>query len=351
MVSVGMRPLSVLVIFPPWLGLSCTGSASHPLARDTPVEPSRAARFEAAESQAAPEREAGANTGKRVVPQDRRIPGGRAAFLRELAVRLADTPEWTLTESAHYAFTTCVRDDAFVVRLREHTEAARELATQFFPHPDGDPVTDDRALDVVRCAKDEEQYHSYGGPAGSGGYFSPLAHEVVVHRDASTNDASTWRELQGLVFYSYAHELHGDAQLPAWFATGHAEFLRGFEPARREAGHEREFPVAAPNAVVLATWRRLDAEHALPTLEELLAWTKIDWERGRERSTAAWALVWHLRALERGEPEHPHARILARWYAEWLRDGDAARATAAAFACVDRAQLERELHARIAALR
>lgn len=286
----------------------------------------------------------------RPAPLVKRGPGQRATALRELRARGADTPEWRVTESAHYFLLVTGKDERFDRRLAEHAEAARALVGSFFPHPELDPVPIDFAPCVVRCAKDADQFYSYGGPAGGHGYWSPLARELVVHRERSDRDATTWHALQGLVFYAYMSEVFGTCALAPWFASGNAEFFAGFDVARTERADAPIELVPATNAAALSTWRAQDAQGELPPLRDVLRAERFELDHYLGAMVQSWALVQHLRALERATPEHAHAKLLARWFAAWREDGDAERATELTFAGVDLDALEREVRAAVSAL-
>ncbi|MBI5362768.1 MAG: hypothetical protein HZA53_06285 [Planctomycetes bacterium] len=286
----------------------------------------------------------------RPAPLVKRGPGLRAEAGRELCARSADTPEWRVSESAHYFFVVCGRDAVFARRLAEHAEAARALVRSFFPHPELDPVPIDCAPCVVRCAKDRDQFCSYGGPPGGRGYWNPLARELVVHGEHSDRDATTWHALQGLVFHAYMSEVFGTCALAPWFAAGNAEFFAGFDVTRTERADGPIELVPAPNATARETWRARDAQGELPPLKELLHAERFELDRYVGSMIQSWALVQHLREIERATPEHPHARILARWLAAWLEDGDAQRATEHAFAGVDLDALERDVRSSCSAL-
>ncbi|MBK7876742.1 MAG: hypothetical protein IPJ77_13525 [Planctomycetes bacterium] len=287
-------------------------------------------------------------------PLVKRGNGLRADSMRTLRARAAETPEWSLAESAHYAFLFAGNDEPFLRRLVEETESARALVREYFSHPELDPVPVHTAPHVVRCAKDAELYHSYGGPPGGHGYWSPLAGELVVYRERADGDATTWHALRGLVFLAYASELWGTCELPAWFALGHAEYFAGFvergEALLASPPPERIELVSSPNAAAWSQWMALDARAALVPVPELLSKDRPDVACRVEWQASAWALVWHLRALEREAPEASPSRVLARWVAEWPLDGDAQRATRIAFAGIDLEALDRAVVERIRAL-
>ena len=184
----------------------------------------------------------------------------------ELVEKLRDTPEWKLYETPNYFVVSCNPDRAFIDELLGRLEAIRSIYEQDYPaakieelkklaadlktkeqagkdepkEPDeadfAKLVTggaDPRELSkcsVVRVCKDSEQYHSYGGPGGSAGYWSWVAGELVLYdarKEGGKGD--TWAVLNHEAFHQYIFYFYGNISPHSWYNEGTGDFYSGYQ--------------------------------------------------------------------------------------------------------------------------
>lgn len=109
--------------------------------------------------------------------------------------------------------------------IAERIELIREqiYEVQF---PPAKPIT---KVCLVRVCADSKEYHSYGGPGGSAGYWSPMAEELVFY-DASASkkpDDNTLSVLYHEAFHQYIHYSVGEVAPHSWFNEGHGDYYAG----------------------------------------------------------------------------------------------------------------------------
>jgi hypothetical protein len=281
---------------------------------------------------------------------------------RKLAAECEASGQWVFCETAHYFLVvqapradeprgarrvSKAEHEAFVAELQVRVESLRRAVRGVFPREDGDPNPIESAPCVVRVCRDRSAYHSYGGPAGSTGYWNPEAVELAIFDSASAPPAAgqrdvrhtTWRALNSMLYFAYLAEF-GTPVPPPWFHEGHAQYFAGFEFVAGEH-------VAAPE-----DYMRKRSAKKPPTLQAaqlVERFSKCDpkaleeYERG-DHAPLGWALVWSLRQAPSTEGM-ARAGALERWWSAWLRTRDGAAANEAAFGGVDWRELD-ELCAR-----
>ncbi|MHC4954150.1 MAG: gluzincin family metallopeptidase [Planctomycetota bacterium] len=103
-----------------------------------------------------------------------------------------------------------------------HIEAIRkQIYEQMFP-----PSREVKAISVVRVCKDRAEYHRYGGPGGSAGYWSRGDEELVFYQDKS-NKKDSLRVLYHEAFHQYIHYAVGNVAPHSWFNEGHGDYFAG----------------------------------------------------------------------------------------------------------------------------
>lgn len=252
------------------------------------------------------------------------------------------TPGWALHESAHYFILTCVQDTKFIEELKQRSESIRRAIQRNFPHPDLDPVPIHTAPSVIRMLEDDDQFHSYGGPAGSSGFWSSRIDEIVLYDDQKGGGRrETWATLNGMVFFEYLSSISGEAEAAPWFLYGHSDYYSGFKFVD---GKHQPAPF---------DWRKGLAKSNVETsqivpLEEFVRFTHVQYLSARPPSTdvgchyaQGWSFIWFLREGQTSKHWNPAwDQILGTWWSAWRETGDANAATDRAFAGVDWAELQ-----------
>ena len=119
------------------------------------------------------------------------------------------------------------RNDALAKEIARRIELIRaQIYEKQFP-----PANKIDAVSVVRVCGDKAEYHQYGGPGGSAGYWSPGTEELVFY-DASPSkkiDDNTLSVLYHEAFHQYIHYSAGSFAPHSWFNEGHGDYYGGAE--------------------------------------------------------------------------------------------------------------------------
>ena len=117
------------------------------------------------------------------------------------------------------------RNHALAKEIAKRIEAIREqiYEVQF---PSSKPI---EVVSVVRVCRDRQQYHQYGGPGGSAGYWSAHDEELVFYDASSSNkiDDDTLSVLYHEAFHQYIYYSVGDVAPHSWFNEGHGDYYAG----------------------------------------------------------------------------------------------------------------------------
>ncbi|MHC5010846.1 MAG: hypothetical protein ACYTG6_07845 [Planctomycetota bacterium] len=160
------------------------------------------------------------------------------------------------------------RNHALAKEIARRIEKIREqiYEVQF---PPARPIT---AVSIVRVCKDRREYHAYGGPGGSAGYWNSADEELVFY-DASPSqkiDDDTVSVLYHEAFHQYIYYSVGDVAPHSWFNEGHGDYYAG---AEYRGGRFRIRPFA---------WRRGVIKNAVAQGPRQRT-TQTDLETGEER--------------------------------------------------------------------
>lgn len=176
---------------------------------------------------------------------------------------------WSLYETPRYFIISNNKDKAFLDELKMRLEAIRDVYEQDYPYETmkeikaaaaqartgsggkEDPAKEaekkaeaefDKAINgtvdpreasmcsIVRVCKNREEYHSYGGPGGSAGYWSPAAKELVLYDDkADGGRGDTWAVLNHEGFHQYIYYLYGKLSPHSWYNEGTGDYYSGFQ--------------------------------------------------------------------------------------------------------------------------
>ena len=214
---------------------------------------------------------------------------------------------WVAVDTPHYVV-VYPKDDVDPGLAKNIAVQIEALRTQVYESvfPPDRPI---KAISVVRCCKDREQYSAYGGPGGSAGYWYAPGKELVFYEDRSKKDDSL-RVLYHEGFHQYIYYSVGDFSPHSWFNEGNGDFFFGFN-------FENGKWVRAIN-----TWRRDHAarakrEHKFPPLWEWLHWSQPQYYGGNDRNVPigdnyalGWDFVWFLRTTKKKE----YQGILDRYF-------------------------------------
>jgi hypothetical protein len=172
--------------------------------------------------------------------------------------------------------------------IAKHIEAIRgQVYEQLFP-----PASRVTAISVVRVCKDKAEYHKYGGPGGSAGYWSPGDEELVFYQDKS-NKKDSLRVLYHEAFHQYIHYAVGKVAPHSWFNEGHGDYFAGhnYKGKRFIADVFRWRTGIISNAI---------ARKSYVPLEDFLTYTQGQYYSNPGLCYAqGWSFVYFLREAER----------------------------------------------------
>ncbi len=166
--------------------------------------------------------------------------------------------EWKLYDTPRYFILSNNDDRMFISELKERLEAIRDIYEKDYPYEKileireagkglrtgqdkevettkdpKEPEIDPRELSktsLVRVCKNQEQYHSYGGPGGSAGYWNSSSRELVIYDDrAGGGRGDTWAVLNHEAFHQYIFYFYGNIAPHSWYNEGTGDFYSGYQ--------------------------------------------------------------------------------------------------------------------------
>lgn len=131
------------------------------------------------------------------------------------------------TENYIFIFRDNLEKSPLLRRLMTDIEAIRELYIELFP-----PAAPISAVSTVRVCKDLDEYHLYGGPQGSGGYWNAAAEELVFfdyedEEGAGSGTADTLIVLYHEAFHQYIYYSTGELAPHSWYNEGTGDYFSG----------------------------------------------------------------------------------------------------------------------------
>jgi len=119
------------------------------------------------------------------------------------------------------------KNDLLARVIAKRIEMIREQVYEV-QFPPSKPIT---TVCIVRVCGDLKEYHAYGGPGGSAGYWSSGDEELVFY-DASASkkpDDDTLSVLYHEAFHQYIYYSVGNVAPHSWFNEGHGDYYAGAE--------------------------------------------------------------------------------------------------------------------------
>ena len=239
-------------------------------------------------------------------------------FRLAVRARLAEVKGWKAEDTENYLIVYSTKDKALIRVLKRELEAIRRAYEDIFP-PD-QPLTQ---VSVLRVCKDAAEYYAYGGPRGSGGYWSPVAEELVFYDyqdeggKRGSGKANSRIVLYHEAFHQYVHYAAGDLAPHSWFNEGTGDFFSG-------ARFDQTGAVSAigPNPWRVATIKRAAEAHRLASLERLFSASQPQYySNGALNYAQGWALVYFLRTSRQVARRPAWAKIHPTYYSvlksEW----------------------------------
>jgi len=112
-------------------------------------------------------------------------------------------------------------DKVFTKEIEKNLEGIHDCYVKMFP---GKPKIGWKP--IVRVCKTKNEYHGYGGPQGSAGYWSDGTKEFVFYNDVGGGAKNTMIVLKHEAFHHFMHFYLG-TRLSTWYDEGHADYFSG----------------------------------------------------------------------------------------------------------------------------
>lgn len=224
-------------------------------------------------------------------------------FLHEQIAKLP--PDWSQLRTERYLFLYNAEED-FVEEMATQIEGMRDEYERLYP-----PSAPIEAISIVRVCNSAEEYYGYGGPRGSGGYWSSVAKELVFF-DMRPRKA-TLAVLRHEAFHQYIYYFYGELAPHSWYNEGHGDYfagadITGYGRVKRYVNAPQPFDRrgSIKEGARLLGEGKSDREGALPKLKDLLRFHQYEFYAPHRRSVCyagGWAFVHMLREGRRLEPK------------------------------------------------
>lgn len=250
----------------------------------------------------------------------------RAVEQRKKA-RAALAKGWKAVDTENYLVVHHSKNEGLIRQIAREIEAMRLLYAQHFP-----AVNPVEALSVVRVCQTKDEYHQYGGPPSTGGYWHP-GNEELVFFDYSytmkTLDEDQRKAMRGRVLTSddsllvlyhealhqYMHYAVGEFSPHDWFNEGYGDYYSG--AAFNEGGKAVVRIDPSPWRIHLAKDMCEFGDGYVP-LAALLKAERAEFynpQRAHHYYAAAWAFVFFLKHSKEAAADPTWARILPDYFA------------------------------------
>ena len=227
---------------------------------------------------------------------------------------IAGSPGWYAIDTKHYVFLTNA-DRKFVTKLSKQLELVRKKVYV----PNFKPRNKKIPLNPVRIFRTQREYHQFGGPGGSAGYFSPSKGELVLYQEfedksssASEDDCRAVMFHEG--FHQYIHFAVGDVSPHSWFNEGHGDYFAGL----KIFGSKTKTKVFDWRVKALKTWLR-DAD-LVPTRTLVRMPQSEYYSNAGLKYSQGWALIYYMREISKNKDHKKALKI----YFDYLADNVAA---------------------------
>lgn len=165
--------------------------------------------------------------------------GKYSAVEKRKQARAAMSRGWRAVDTEHYLIVHHSKNTGLINQIAREIEAMRALYTELFP-----PKGTMDALSVVRVCRTQDEYHQYGGPPSTGGYWHPGNEELVFYDYSYTmktlddkerkmlgghvmTDADSMLVLYHEAFHQYIYYAIGEFAPHDWFNEGYGDFFSG----------------------------------------------------------------------------------------------------------------------------
>lgn len=214
-----------------------------------------------------------------------------------LKASIAGKPGWFAIDTKYYVFLSNANRQ-FVEKLAKDLEVVREKVYV----PNFKPRNQKIPLNPVRVFATQSEYHQFGGPGGSAGYFSPTKGELVLFEkfddlSASKSQSDCRSVMFHEGFHQYVHFAIGDVSPHSWFNEGHGDYFAGLVVSGGQIADTKLFD-----------WRvRYLKDHMrtgrdLIPLRSLLRYEQSEYySNAGLKYSQGWALIYYLRNVSKNK--------------------------------------------------
>lgn len=173
-------------------------------------------------------------------------------------------------------------EKSFAKEIAKNLEGIREVYEENFP---GEPRL--KWIPIVRVCKTKNEYHGYGGPSGSAGYWSDMTKEFVFYNDVARGKKNTILVLKHEAFHHFIHFYLG-CRLSTWMDEGFAEYFAGGEFVGKRIKIK-------PNQWRRGTIQREIVNNKHVPLKKLVHMTKAEYYSEPDRYAQGWSFCYFLK--------------------------------------------------------
>lgn len=232
---------------------------------------------------------------------------------------------WKALDTENYLIVHHSKNESLIQKIGREIEAMRALYTELFP-PSG-PMD---KLSVVRVCRTMEEYHQYGGPPNTGGYWHSGNEELVffdysytmktldeAQRKAMGNrkltDDDTLLVLYHEAFHQYIYYAVGEVSPHDWFNEGYGDYFSGADIT--SAGKVAKIDPSSWR-IHLAKDMCEHGEGFIPLEEILRAERAVFYNPARIKFfyAGAWSFVYFLRTSKEVAAHPQWSNLLATYF-------------------------------------
>jgi hypothetical protein len=263
----------------------------------------------------------------------------REKFLDEQKARAkAAGWSWMDSPSRRYLFIYNA-EKPFVMELAWRLEAIRDHYEKLYP-----PSKPIDAVSIVRVCKNEVDYHAYGGPPGTGGYWLAAARELVFFDNKDRDRDTGYAVLMHEGFHQYIYYFYGELAPHSWYNEGHGDYFAGAELLRKgNSGRVlRIKPLTAQGVNRLATIKTALQQGSTIPLRQFFQYTQAEYyarDKVHLCYAEGWSIVYFLRE---GTRDPKWTAILPSYLDHLLGAFQEAKAAAASPGEIDQEEVHRK---------
>jgi len=236
---------------------------------------------------------------------------------------------WNSEDTENYILVYDTKDEPLLRLIERELEAIRKEYEKLFP-----PLAPVTAVSRVRICKDRQEYFSYGGPKGSGGYWNWKAEELVffdyenVDGEAGTGKANSRIVLYHEAFHQFIYYSSGSFSPHSWFNEGTGDYFSG---AKISGGKVKKIGV---NPWRIQTIQTMIERKMTAPWKDIIGWSQGEYYGRNSEGLSGgacyaqgWAMIFFLRESKVAKKHEVWSTILDNYFntlRETFNEGKAA---------------------------